>query len=95
MKRSPLKSTAVKSAGYDDDGEVLEIEFTSGRIYQFSSVPRSVYDWLLRAKSKGAYVSRIVNDYEYRDVTPGSQPPLEEALRASVEGGSGDGDDGE
>lgn len=86
MERKPLESTAVRGAGYDDESEELEVEFRSGRIYVFSNIPRSVYDWLLRTPSKGAYVSRIVNQYDYREVTPASpEPDLEAALKASLD----------
>jgi len=66
-----LASKSVASAGYDEGTSVLEIEFSSGRIYQFDGVPKGVFDWLVRTQSKGSYVSRMINDrYPYRDVTP-------------------------
>lgn len=86
----------MASVGYDDGARVLEVEFRTGRIYQYAGVPRSVYDWLLRTPDKGAYVARMIVDrYEYRDVTP---PPadvqdLGAALRASLEAGPDPADD--
>jgi hypothetical protein len=75
MERSPLASSSVASVGYDDATNVLEIEFKSGRIYQFEEVPRGVFDWLLRTPNKGSYVARMVNGkYRYRDVTAGAGP---------------------
>ena len=72
MERVPLDSSAVRSAGYDEASHTLELEFTSGRIYQFDSVPPSVYQWLLRTSHKGSYVNRMINPrYPYRDVTSG------------------------
>jgi hypothetical protein len=71
MDRSPLASRAVVSAGYDAASGTLELEFLSGRIYQYEDVPASAYEWLLRTRSKGTYVSRMINgQYSYRDVTP-------------------------
>lgn len=71
MHRSPLASRAVVSAAYDAVSSTLELEFTSGRIYQYEDVPPSAYDWLLRIRNKGTYVSRMINgQYSYRDVTP-------------------------
>ena len=89
MQRKALASTAVVSVGYDDATLVLEIEFSSGRIYQYSEVPRGVYEWLLRTPSKGSYVARMINDrYPYRDITepPATAAPdlmqqLQESLR--------------
>jgi hypothetical protein len=70
MERSPLASSSVASVGYDDATQVLEIEFRSGRIYQFANVPRGVFDWLLRTPNKGSFVARMINGrYRYSDVT--------------------------
>jgi hypothetical protein len=78
MERSALTSSSVASAGYDEATSVLEIEFRSGRVYQFEEVPRGVFDWLLRTPNKGSYVARMINNkFRYRDVTPraeGSEP---------------------
>jgi hypothetical protein len=88
MERIQLASRAVSSAGYDAEAQILELEFSSGRIYRYEGVPRGTYQWLLRAPSKGGYVARMINDrYPYRDVTP--PPPaatqdLAETLRASL-----------
>lgn len=90
MERVPLASRAVASACYDDASQTLELEFATGRVYRYDGVPRSVYEWLLRAPSKGTYVSRIINGrYPHRDVTSTPEPAaasgdLEEALRASL-----------
>jgi hypothetical protein len=88
MERSPLTSSSVASAGYDEATLVLEIEFRSGRIYQFEDVPRGVFDWLLRTPNKGSYVARMINNkFRFRDVTPraaGSEPDILGQLRDSV-----------
>jgi hypothetical protein len=88
MDRTPLSSRAVISAGYDPATRTLELEFASGRIYQYSGVPQGAYDWLLRAPSKGAFVTRMINDrYRYHDVTPptgAAAQDLGELLRASL-----------
>ena len=89
MERKALASKAVLSVGYDDATLVLEIEFNSGRVYQYADVPRGVYEWLLRTPSKGGYVARMVNDrYAYRDVSSPADSPqpdlmaqLQESLR--------------
>jgi len=89
MERTKLASTSVASAGYDSATSVLEIEFSSGRIYQFDGVPKGVFDWLVRTPSKGSYVSRMINDhYPYRDVTPsastGAEVDLVQQLQDSL-----------
>ena len=89
MERTRLESRAVRSAGYDDQSQTLEIEFSSGRVYQFDGVPRPVYEWLLRTPSKGGYIARMINPhYAYREVTQpvaaGSDADLMRQLRDSV-----------
>jgi hypothetical protein len=90
MQRTKLASKSVASAGYDDASSTLEIEFTSGRVYQFDAVPRGVYDWLLRTTNKGSFVARMINDrYAYRDLTQRpadsqDQPDLLQALQDSL-----------
>jgi hypothetical protein len=43
MQRIPVSSTDLRSVGYAPESSVLEIEFNSGGIYQYSRVPASVY----------------------------------------------------
>ena len=85
MVRIPVTSRAIRSVGYDADARVLEIEFSRGRLYQYDEVPASVYEWLLRAPNKGAYIARVIADhYPARDVTPFETPELLGPLRATL-----------
>ena len=88
MERLPLASRAVLSAGYDPASQLLELEFATGRIYQYDGVSAGTYQWLLRAPSKGLFVARMINNrYPFRDVTPppaSAQRDLTEALQASL-----------
>lgn len=66
MDRIPLDSEALASVGYDPASHVLEVEFASGRVYQYFDVPRHEVERLLRAPSQGAYFSDRVRDrYRY------------------------------
>jgi hypothetical protein len=60
MDRQPVKSTNVKSVGYDAEKNVLEVEFKSGGVYQYADVPPIMYSNLLAAPSIGAYVAKVV-----------------------------------
>jgi hypothetical protein len=91
MQRAKLESRAVISAGYDPDTRILELEFSSGRVYQYAEVSESLYNWLQRTPGKGAFVSRMINGrYAHRDVSepptrsPADDLPLEAALQASL-----------
>jgi hypothetical protein len=81
MQRTPLKSRAVLSAGYDAESRVLELEFHNGRVYRYRDVPEGVYQFLLRTESKGGYVNRMIQDrYSYEEV--GSDAPEQDVLAA-------------
>lgn len=61
------KSSQVRSIGYDKEKQVLQIEFSSGGVYDYSGVPESVYDDFIRAESLGQFVAtRIRGEYEYK-----------------------------
>jgi hypothetical protein len=88
VERSPVDSRAIVSAGYDAEQRTLELEWKNGRVYQYLEVPQGTFDWLLRAKSKGAYFSRMIDQrYAFREVTPPdprTQVDLAETLEASI-----------
>jgi KTSC domain len=66
MERAPVTSTNICSVGYDTDNQILEVEFNSGAVYQFTSVPLGEYEGLLNADSKGKYFNaNIKNRYSY------------------------------
>ncbi len=61
MKRIPVASSNVRSAGHD--GDTLEIEFTSGGIYRYAGVSRADYEALLAAPSIGSYVAKHIKPH--------------------------------
>ena len=65
MKRIPVESSNLASVKYDPESSVLEIEFKSGEIYQYSEVPQSVYDGLMNAASKGEYFLQHIKNSGY------------------------------
>ena len=62
MERIPLESEALSSVGYDPAQRVLEVEFRSGRVYQYFGVPQHEAERLLGAESQGAFFSERVRD---------------------------------
>jgi KTSC domain-containing protein len=62
MRRQHVDSSAVSSVGYDERSSVLEVEFSSGAVYDYYDVPPKVYRDLLKASSIGNFVSRRVRD---------------------------------
>lgn len=88
MERTKLESSALLSAGYDAESRTLELEWKTGRVYQYLDVPEGTFEWLLRARSKGAYFSRMIDErYAFREVTPPdprTERDLAETLRESL-----------
>ena len=62
MRRKPVDSTAIDSVGYDPETAVLEVEFTSGEVYRYFAVPRSIYRDLVEADSPGQFFSEHVRE---------------------------------
>ena len=66
VKRKTVWSSSMRSVGYDESDQILEIEFVSGGIYRYFGVPREVYQRMLDAPSKGAYfLEHIKDEYQY------------------------------
>lgn len=62
MKRENVNSTNLKSVGFDPTSLVLEVEFHSGRIYEYLDVPKNKHASLMSATSKGTYFSQQIRD---------------------------------
>jgi len=70
IKRELVESSAIKSIGYNEDKQLLEIEVLgTGRIYQYKDVPLEEYFDFMDAKSLGEYYNRVIKEkYEYREL---------------------------
>jgi len=69
MNRTSVSSSNLVSVGYDPATSTLEIAFHSGDVYQYFSVPQTVYEALMAASSHGSYFSHFIrNVYSYRRV---------------------------
>jgi hypothetical protein len=62
LKREFVNSSNLLSVGYEQDSEVLEIQFKSGGIYQYSKVPPNIYASLMAASSHGKYFSAYIRE---------------------------------
>jgi hypothetical protein len=61
-RRVPLDSTALTSVSFSPETNILEIEFRNGLIYEYLGVSCSLYEQLLDAPSKGAFVVRFIRN---------------------------------
>lgn len=71
MNRDAVDFSMISSIGYDRDNELLEIEFTNGKIYEYLKFPKEEYLALVSADSlgryfnghiKGAYKNKLLSD---------------------------------
>ena len=72
MKRVKVKSSNIASIGYDSSRNILQCEFTSGKVYNYFDVPQVVVDELFAAPSIGSYHRKnIAYGYRYQleDIT--------------------------
>lgn len=69
MERQFVRSSNLRSVGYDESTNTLEIEFNSGSVYQYFNVPNHIYLNLMGAVSKGTYLhSYIKGRYRYERI---------------------------
>jgi KTSC domain len=67
--REPVASTNILSLGYDAPSETLEVEFSSGSVYQYYNVNAALYEQLMMAPSKGQFLNiYIKNAYPFSRV---------------------------
>ena len=76
MKITPVESSTLATVGYDEGGELLQLEFRSRAIYRYSAVPGAVYEALLAATSKGSYFNHAIRG-RYRFVRVGPLRPVD------------------
>ena len=57
LERQSVKSVILRSVGYNDSTKILEIEFNTGLVYQYSGVPLKIYKDLMRSGEIGKYFS--------------------------------------
>lgn len=56
MTRIPVKSSNIKSIGYDAAKELLEVEFAGERVYRYHGVGEDLHSGLMSAKSHGGFL---------------------------------------
>lgn len=66
MDRTPVDSSTIADVGYDEASLTLEVGFHNGTVYQYFDVPQSLFQELMAASSKGAFLSsQIKNHFRY------------------------------
>lgn len=62
MDKRGVSSSTIVSVGYDPKRATLEIEFESGRVYQYYDVPANLHDEIMQAPSKGQFFNTHIKD---------------------------------
>jgi len=55
MERKRVSASNIRSVGYDSASQTLEVEFSSGAIYQYSRVSPEMHRKLMNAPSIGSF----------------------------------------
>ena len=64
-----MPSTVISEIDYDEQNELLRIEFQSGKVYYYLNVPKGVYLTLKTARSKGGYFNKYIKgNYEFENI---------------------------
>lgn len=67
MERKRLNNSKVRSAGYDERSQTLEIEFSNGEVLQYLRVSHEAFRRLMAAPNAAAYFEdNIAEDYTSR-----------------------------
>lgn len=62
MRRHHVRSSGLRSVGYDERSSMLEIEFINGHVYRYFAVPKAKFDALLSANSAGSYFNSNIRE---------------------------------
>jgi hypothetical protein len=57
ITRNPVKSSNVKSVGYDEKSQTLAVEFAGGGVYHYSGVGAKDYAAMGKAESIGKHIA--------------------------------------
>ncbi|MCJ8278666.1 MAG: KTSC domain-containing protein [Rivularia sp. ALOHA_DT_140] len=56
----PVASTMASAIGYDSENEVLQIEFNSGAVYQYSDIDEDTFEDLYSSDAIGRYYNQYI-----------------------------------
>lgn len=62
MERKRLNSGTLKSAGYDEKTQTLEIEFRDGTLVQYSRVSPEIHRKLMSSSSASSYFRDVIDE---------------------------------
>ena len=67
MERKRVNSSKVRSVGYDERSQMLEVELSNGQVWQYPKVSPEVYRRFMAAPNPTSFFDdRIAEDYTGR-----------------------------
>ena len=69
MERRRVNSSRLRSVGYDEKNQLLEVELSNGQVWQYSKVSPEVYRRFMAAPNPTTYYDdKIAEEYSSRRV---------------------------
>jgi hypothetical protein len=69
MERKRVNSSRIRSVGYDERNQLLEVELSNGTVYQYSRVSPEVHRRFMAAPNPTSYYDdKIAEEYTGRRV---------------------------
>ncbi|KPK07383.1 MAG: hypothetical protein AMJ64_06725 [Betaproteobacteria bacterium SG8_39] len=69
MERKRVNSSRIRSVGYDERSQLLEVELSNGTVYQYSRVSPEVHRRFMAAPNPTSYFDdQIAEEYTARRV---------------------------
>lgn len=62
LERKRLNSSKIRSAGYDPEAQLLEIEFSDGKVVQYRGVSQEVHRQLMAAPSATSFFEDKIDE---------------------------------
>ena len=61
MNRTPVASSRIASMGWENN-ETMEVEFSTGAVYQYSNVSKELYDKVVSTDSVGQAFNMLIKN---------------------------------
>ena len=67
MKMVQVESSHIKAIGYDEETKVMRVEYSQAT-YEYADVPKTVYEQIMSADSKGRALkeANAINGFRYK-----------------------------
>ena len=63
MNRLQVRTSGLRSVGYEPIKHTLEVEFNSGEIIQYFNVPEKIFQGLMRTEFQEKYFGALIKNF--------------------------------